>query len=64
MRESGRAKKVQARMKRVLAKLPTEELPEGVLPLNPGAFLLERLRGQKKGKRRKDVTKPISGISR
>lgn len=59
MARKRRAESVAARMTRLRAQLPAEVVPRGVQPLNPGYFLVERIRTQARPKVKSAVRKQL-----
>lgn len=53
--------RVAARIARVLKKMPAVEAVEGVMPLNPGFFTLERIRDTARPKKRDVIRAKING---
>lgn len=53
--------KVAERIQREMKRVGLPELPEGVQPLNPGYFMLERIRDRGAVKERSAVRAQLSG---
>lgn len=52
---------VEQRVKKLLEQVPDDEAVEGVQPLNPGYFTIERFRMQARPKQRDDFRAKING---
>lgn len=61
---SARGEQVAARVRETLARLPEPEVVEGVQPLNPGYFTIERLRTEPLAKLRGTVRQPLKDATR
>ena len=64
MKRSARGEQVEARVARELKRLPAVQLREGVQPLNPGYFTIERLRTEPLAKVRGNLRQPLRDRTR
>lgn len=59
MRTTARTAAVTERVKRIIEQLPKQETVEGVMPLNEGFFLIERVRMESRPKPRDEQRQPL-----